>query len=112
MTDVVAVELVIGIASIHFVNLSTATSRCVCPPGDDFLSGPTISSPHWANGHVNGMVLSADAGAWGFAENFWHPMHLLTVSSASLSAVGQLNPALKALATSDRLPARCPQVTA
>ena len=41
-----AVELVIGTASIHFVNLSTATKRCVCPPGEDFLSGPTMSSPH------------------------------------------------------------------
>ena len=86
---VVAVELVIRIASIHFVNLSTATSRCVCPPGDDFLSSPTISSPHWAIGHVNGMVLSADAGAWGFVANFCHPIHLLTISSASLSALGQ-----------------------
>ena len=63
LTVVVGVELAIGIASIHFVNFSTATSRCVCPPGDDFLSRPTISSPHWANDHVNGMVLSADAGA-------------------------------------------------
>ena len=88
LTAVDDVELVIGIASIHFVNLSTATSRCVCPPGDYFLSGPTISSPHWANGHVNGMVLSADAGLWGFVANFLHPMHLLTMSSASLSAVG------------------------
>ena len=34
----------IGRASIHFVNLSTVTSRWVKPPGA-FLSGPTRSSP-------------------------------------------------------------------
>ena len=69
-TVVVAVELVMGTASIHLVNLSTATSRCVCPPLEDFLSGPTISSPHWANGQASGIVFNADAGACGFVANF------------------------------------------
>ena len=43
------------LASIHLVNLSIATSRWVNPPGA-FLSGPTMSRPHTANGHVMGMV--------------------------------------------------------
>src|SRR3954470_8927315 len=45
-TAVRAVELVIGTASIHLVNLSTATSRCVRSPFEDFLCGPTMLSPH------------------------------------------------------------------
>ena len=89
LTAVVAVELAMGTASIHLVNLSTATRRCVCPPLEDFLSGPTISSPHWAKGQASGIVFNADAGACGFVGNFWQPIHFLTMSSASLSAVGQ-----------------------
>ena len=56
LTAVRAVELVMGTASIHLVNLSTAMSRCVLPPFDDFLSGPTMSSPQVANGQDSGMV--------------------------------------------------------
>src|SRR3954469_20245173 len=70
LTVVRAVELVIGTASIHLVNLSTATSRCVLPPFQDFLSGPKMSSPQVANGQDNGMVLSSDAGACGLLANF------------------------------------------
>ena len=44
LTAEVAPQLVIGTASIHLVNLSTATSRCVCPPREDLRSGPTMSS--------------------------------------------------------------------
>ena len=62
-TVVRAVELVIGTASIHLVNLSTATRRCVRPPFEDFLSGATMSSPQVAKGQDSGMVLSSDAGA-------------------------------------------------
>src|SRR3954469_1581928 len=59
-----AVELVIDTAMIHLVNLSTATRRCVRPPFEDFLSGPTISSPHVEKGQDSGMVLSSVACAW------------------------------------------------
>ena len=38
-----------------FCELSIATSKWVNPPGA-FLSGPTMSRPHTANGHVMGMV--------------------------------------------------------
>src|ERR1041385_6651465 len=89
LTVVRVVELVIGTASIHLVNLSTATSRCVHPPFEDFLSGPTMSSPHVANGHDNGMVLSFDAGACGLLANFGQEMQRPTMSSAFLMAVGQ-----------------------
>ena len=41
--------LVMGQASIHLENLSIATSKWVKPPGA-FCSGPTMSSPHMANG--------------------------------------------------------------
>src|SRR4051794_21525360 len=89
MTSVSAVELVIGTASIHLVNLSTATSRCVRPPFEDFLSGPTMSSPHVENVHDNGMILSSDAGACGLLANFWQAMQCRTISSAFLIAAGQ-----------------------
>src|ERR1041385_1583816 len=69
-TPVRAVELVMGTASIHLVNLSTATSRCVLLPFDDFLSGPTMSSPQVANGHEGGMVSSSEARACGLLANF------------------------------------------
>src|SRR3954466_539678 len=88
-TVVRAVELVIGTASIHLVNLSTATSRCVLPPLDDFLSGPTMSSPQVANDHDSGMVLSSDAGVCGLLANFWQAMQRRTMSSAFFMAVGQ-----------------------
>src|SRR3954470_13402974 len=89
LTAVRVVELVIGTASIHFVNLSTATSRCVRPPFEDFLSGPTMSSPQVANGMDNGMVLSSDAGACGLLANFLQAMQHRMISSAFLMAVGQ-----------------------
>src|SRR3954464_1257060 len=63
LTIVRAVELVMGTTSIHLVNLSSATSRCVLPPFDDFMSGPTMSSPQVANGQDSSMVLSSKAGA-------------------------------------------------
>src|ERR1041385_1749522 len=65
-----AVELVMGTASIHLVNLSTAMSKCVLPPFDDFFSGPTMSSPQVANDQDSGMVLSSDAGVCGLLANF------------------------------------------
>src|SRR4051812_25611594 len=82
------VELVIDTASIHLVNFSTATSRCVRPPFEDFLSGPTMSSPHVANGQDNDIVLRSDAGACGLLVNFWQAMQHRTISSAFLMAVG------------------------
>src|SRR3954467_7443093 len=70
LTAVRAVELVMGVASIHLVNLSTATSSCCLGPFDDCLSGPTMSSPHVANGQDSGMVLSSEAGACSLLANF------------------------------------------
>src|SRR3954464_15714762 len=89
LTAVRAVELVIGTTSILLVNLSTATSKCVLPPLDDFLSGPTMSSPQVAKGQDSGMVLSSDAGACGLLANFWQAMQRCTMYSAFFIAVGQ-----------------------
>src|SRR3954462_6053359 len=83
------VELVIGTASIHLLNLSTATNRCVQPPFEDFLSGPTMSSPQVANGQEIRIVLSSNAGACGLLANFWQVMQRRTISSEFLMAVGQ-----------------------
>src|ERR1041384_6127659 len=88
-TAVRAVELVMGTASIHLVNLSTTTSRCVLPPFEDYLSGPTMSSPQVAKGQDSGMVLSSEAGACGLLANFWQAMQRRTMSSAFFMAVGQ-----------------------
>src|ERR1044072_3300673 len=109
-TTVRAVELVIGTASIHLVNLSTATSRCVLPPFEAFLSGPTMSSPQVANGQDSGMVLSSDAGACNLLANFWQAMQRRTMSSAFFMVVGQPKSARNALDTRTRLLAWCPQV--
>src|SRR3954469_14579749 len=84
LTAVRAVEMVIGTASIHLVNLSTATSRCIRPPLEDFLSCPTMLSPQVANGQENGIVLSSDAGACSLLANFWQAMQRRTISSAFL----------------------------
>src|SRR3954469_17098537 len=54
-------SFLIGRASIHLVNLSTATRRCVMPPRV-VLNGPTMSKPHTANGHAIGIVFNVDAG--------------------------------------------------
>src|SRR3954467_8398219 len=89
LTAVRDVELVMGTASIHLVNLSTTTSRCVLPPLDDFLSGPTMSSPQVAKGQDNGMVLSSDAGVCGLLENFRQAMYRRTMSSVFFMGVGQ-----------------------
>src|SRR3954464_120185 len=89
LTAVRAVELVIGTASIHLVNLSTTTNRCVRPPFEDFLSGRTMSSPQVANGQDNGIVLSSYDGACSLLANFWQAMQRRTTSSTFFMAVGQ-----------------------
>src|SRR3954453_14390010 len=89
LTAVRAVELVMGTASIHLVNLSFANSRCVLPPFDDFLSGPTMSSPQVANDQDSGMVLSSKAGACGLLANFWQAMQRRTMFFAFFIATGQ-----------------------
>src|SRR5664279_3518670 len=87
-TTHVAAAHVIGIASIHLVNLWTATRRRVCLPGEDFFRGPTMSSPHWAKGQARGIVCSSVAGTCGRVANFWQASHFWTMSFASWDAVG------------------------
>src|SRR3954462_8429795 len=62
-TAVAASHLLTGSASTHFVNLSTATQRCVFL-SLDLLKGPTISSPQTANGQVIGISLNSGADTW------------------------------------------------
>ena len=81
-------NFLIGLASIHLVNLPTATSKCVMPPRA-VLKGPTMSSPQTAKGQAIGMVRSADAGWWLRLLKRWHPSHLRTSDSASSRAAGQ-----------------------
>src|SRR3954462_6629253 len=54
-------SFLMGLASIHLVNLSTATRRCVNPHGA-VCNGPTMSSPHTANGQVIGIVRNSSEG--------------------------------------------------
>src|SRR4051812_9859175 len=81
LTTVREFELVIGTASIHLVNLSTATRRCVRPPFEEFLCGPTMSRPQVTKGQDCGMFFSYDAGACGLLANFWKATQRCTVSS-------------------------------
>ena len=46
----------IGLTSIHLVNLSTATNTCVKPPGA-VGSGPIMSRLQQANDQDGGMVI-------------------------------------------------------
>src|SRR3954471_14624775 len=57
-------SFLMGLASIHLVNLSTAISRCVDPQGA-VCNGPTMSSPQTANGQVIGIVHNSSAGTCG-----------------------------------------------
>jgi hypothetical protein len=76
------------LASIHLVNLSTATRRCVNSPGA-VLNGPTMLRPQTANDQVRGMVLRAAARVCRCLEKRWQPLHYFTSSSASCRVVGQ-----------------------
>jgi hypothetical protein len=51
-----AESIVIGIYSIHLVNLSMATNTCVKPPGA-VVRGSIMSRPQHANGHEGGMLI-------------------------------------------------------
>ena len=61
LTAVAESKLFIGFASIHFVNLSTAT-RISVKPNVPVLSGPIMSNPHVAKGHAKGIVFNSEDG--------------------------------------------------
>jgi hypothetical protein len=52
---------VISLYSIHFVNLSMATTTWVNPPGA-VIKGPIMSKPQQAKGQDGGMVMRLCAG--------------------------------------------------
>src|SRR3954452_13150201 len=101
-------DFLIGLASTHLVNLSTATRRWAKPEGA-VLNLPTMSSPQAANGQVMGIFFSAELGRCVWLAYFWHPTHLCTMSVASTCAVIQYKPARSALATRERAPEWWPQ---
>jgi ribulose 1,5-bisphosphate synthetase/thiazole synthase len=81
-------SFLMGLASTHFMNLSTTTKRCLNPKGAIF-SGPTMSSPQTAKGQVIGMVCSAVVGMWVCSEYLWQPWQSSMILSASALAIGQ-----------------------
>ena len=91
--------LAMGLYSIHLVNLSTATSTWLNPPGAT-VRGPIMSRLQQANSHDGEIVIRLCAGMWVFLPKNWQPGHHLTRSSASKIAVGQKNTDLYALPTS------------
>src|SRR3954469_10302092 len=72
-------SFLMGLASIHLVNLSTATSRCVNPQGA-ICNGPTMSSPQTANDQLIGIVRKF------FSRNMW----LSGIILASRACLNQL----------------------
>src|SRR4051812_7118037 len=69
-------SFLIGRASIHLVNLSMATRRCVMPPRA-VLNGPTMSRPQTANGHAIEIVFNADVDENGLGLRRWNDGRLL-----------------------------------
>jgi hypothetical protein len=74
------------LASIHFVNLSTSTRRCIKRSGA-VLKGPTMSRPQTENDHVRGMVLRAAALVCLYLEKRWQTLHDLTSHATSFRAI-------------------------
>src|SRR4051812_12651532 len=97
-----------GLASIHLVNLSTATSRYLYPDLA-VLNFPIMLSPQTANGQVIGIAFRAEPGRCDWFAYFWHPTHLWTIAVASAWAESQWKPCRRALATRERAPAWWPQ---
>ena len=62
-----ASTFIMVLAPIHFVNLSVVTRRNLKLPGI-VARGPTLCSPHIANGHIRGIVLRAVACMCDFCE--------------------------------------------
>ena len=78
VTAVAPSSFLIGLASIHLVNLSTATRRCVMPPRA-VLKGPTMSRPQTAKGQVMGIVLRAAEGVCFCRLKRWQPLQYRTI---------------------------------
>ena len=85
--------LTMGLYSIHVVNLSTAISTWLNPPGAT-VRGPIMSRLRQAKGRNGGIVIKLCAGTWVFLPKNWKPGHLLTRSSTSDTVVGRKKPYL------------------
>src|SRR5207237_9228300 len=64
----------------------------VCVTTQRSLQGPTMSRSQTAKGQVIGIVCSSCAGMCIYRAKYWHPSHLWTSSSASVTAVSQKKP--------------------
>lgn len=78
------------LASTYFVKKFMTTITILSFPFT-IRSGPIISTPHWAKGHVLVMKVSFTCGWCGIGEEHWHLLHLLTnfiVSSYKVCGYG------------------------
>ena len=90
--------IVIGLNSIHFVNLSTAIKMWVNPAGA-VVKGPIKSRLQQEKGQDEGIVIRSWVGMWACFPKNWHPLHLQTRSSASVKTASQKKPNLYAFPT-------------
>ena len=77
-----------ALASIHLEKYSMATNRnffCPFPRG----KGPTISRPHWSNGHETMEGNSSVAGCLEIFAYLWQSSHFRTKAAASFFMLGQ-----------------------
>jgi len=77
-----------GLASIHLVKYSMATTANLFPPCDGG-SGPTRSMPHLCRGQVGGMSCTTAKDFDWCGEVLRHACHVITISSVSLMWEGQ-----------------------
>jgi hypothetical protein len=62
---------------------------CILVVSLSVVSDPTMSMPHLCNGHEGVMSLDRCDGALGFAENFWHALHVARTFDESSMTEGQ-----------------------
>jgi hypothetical protein len=87
LTTQSAESFVIGLYSIHFMNLLMATNTWV-KPLDAIVKGSIMSKPQIGNGHEGSMVMRLWARTWGCLLKNWQFVHWRTSASASTKVVG------------------------
>ena len=77
-----------GLASIHLVKESMATSKYLTTP-EAFGSGPSMSIPHMAKGQGEHRYWRLSGEVHCMSANSWHRLHLLVMSRAFALSVGE-----------------------